>query len=70
MLARKETKNVLVWKLVVLVMLLVTSAMVCAGTYIILNKAEDTDYQDSVSIDPTWLVTLVHSKPRPTPFQY
>jgi hypothetical protein len=70
MLAQKETKAVLVWKLVVLMMLLVTSAMVCTGTYIILNKAEDTDYEDSVSIEPMWLVTLVHSKPRLTPLQY
>jgi hypothetical protein len=66
MLAQKETKHVLVWKLVVLVMLLATSFLVCAGTYIILTIAEDTDYKDSVSIDPTWLVTLVHLGSHPS----
>jgi hypothetical protein len=50
-LAHKETQNVLVWKLMVFVMLVGTSAMVCAGTYIFLKKSEDDDYSDSVSID-------------------
>jgi len=48
-LAQKETKDVRVWKLMMLLAILTTAALVSAGTYIFLRQAEDADYQDSVS---------------------
>jgi hypothetical protein len=47
--ARKETTRVRMGKLLVLLSILVTAAIVSAGTYILLKKDEDDAYEDSVS---------------------
>jgi hypothetical protein len=47
--ARKETTRVRMGKLLVLLSILVTAALVSAGTYILLKKDEDDAYEDSVS---------------------
>jgi hypothetical protein len=48
-LAQKETARVRMGKLLVLVSILATAALVSTGTYIFLKKEEDDDYNDSVS---------------------
>lgn len=50
--ARKETTRVRMGKLLVLLSILVTAAIVSAGTYILLKKEEDNAYEDSVSVVP------------------
>jgi hypothetical protein len=49
-LAQKETARVRMGKLLVLVSILATAALVSTGTYIFLKKEEDADYNKSVSI--------------------
>jgi hypothetical protein len=49
-LAQKETARVRMGKLLVLVSILATAALVSTGTYIFLKKEEDDDYNNSVSI--------------------
>jgi hypothetical protein len=50
-LAHKETSHVRMGKLLVLVSILATAALVSTGTYIVLKDQEDDDYTDSVSIE-------------------
>jgi hypothetical protein len=49
-LAQRETARVRMGKLLVLVSILATAALVSTGTYIFLKKEEDDDYNNSVSI--------------------
>jgi hypothetical protein len=49
-LAQKETARVRMGKLLVLVSILATAALVSTGTYIFLKKEEDADYNKSVRI--------------------
>jgi hypothetical protein len=49
-IAQKETARVRMGKLLVLVSILASAALVSTGTYIILKKEEDDDYNNSVSI--------------------
>jgi hypothetical protein len=55
-LARKETTRVRIGKMLVLLSILVTAAIVSAGTYILLKKEEDDAYEDSVSAVPDALL--------------
>jgi hypothetical protein len=49
-LAHKETSHVRLGKLLVLVSILATAALVSTGTYIVLKDQEDDDFTHSVSI--------------------
>jgi hypothetical protein len=49
-LSQKETARVRMGKLLVLVSILATAALVSTGTYIFLKKEEDADYNNSVRI--------------------
>jgi hypothetical protein len=50
-LARKETKDVRFWLFMVLLLLGVTAGMVSAGTYILLTKQENDNFETSVSVE-------------------
>jgi hypothetical protein len=54
--AQKETTRVRMGKLLVLLSILVTAAIVSTGTYILLKKEEDNAYEDSVSAVPGYLL--------------
>lgn len=49
-LAQKETARVRIGKLLVFVSILAAAALVSSGTFIFLEKKEDNDYKNSVSI--------------------
>jgi hypothetical protein len=48
-LAQRETRNLLVWKFVLLILMLVTAGLVSTGTYVFLHDAQQQDFKDSVS---------------------
>ena len=47
-MAKHETQGVRLWKIVVLLLMSATAAVVSAGTYIFLRAEEDDDYIESV----------------------
>jgi hypothetical protein len=47
-LAQKETRNLWLWKLALLSLMLVTAGLVSAGTYIFIHDAQEKDFKDSV----------------------
>lgn len=47
-LAQEETKQIWIWKQLVIALIIATAALVSAGTYKFLKDDEDSNYQDSV----------------------
>jgi hypothetical protein len=47
-LAQKETRNLWLWKLALVSLMLVTAGLVSAGTYIFIHDAQEKDFKDSV----------------------
>ena len=47
-LAKEETKQIWIWKQLVIVLIIATAAAVSAGTYKFLKDEEDNDFHDSV----------------------
>lgn len=50
-LAEEETKQIWIWKQLVIALIVATAALVSAGTYKFLNEEEDSDFQDNVSYE-------------------
>ena len=50
-LAKKETARVRVWRMIVLVTLLITGAVLSTFTYKFLRNEQNEDYKDAVSFD-------------------
>lgn len=49
-LAQNETKQIWIWKVLVVMLIILTAAMVSAGSYIFLERNEEEHFEDSVSI--------------------
>jgi hypothetical protein len=47
-LAQKETRNLWLWKLALLGLMLLTASLVSAGTYLFINNAQEADFEQSV----------------------
>jgi hypothetical protein len=49
-IAQNETRNLWLWKIALLGLMLITAGLVSAGTYVFINDAQENDFVDGVRI--------------------